>query len=400
VSKKIIKNSQRLRVQVERFTQRRRYRRLFAKNVTKEMLYEIKFKSIQSFESVSVIVDNNLDALKKCRKSGSWVVIKFAGVRAFLWTSRYLNYFYKLPETHYTRNFRPGLINSARFEVLYQVSITSNQSHSSLNMYSNKIRTCSQPKSFQQAFYLCINGGNFFQHFIQDLLPVLSLAKNFLNENCQIPILLNKPNTNFTSFELFFNLLEIYNPKVFVDSEQLNVQELYLINFLPINAVYAIPSEMYKSAHNLIHSKLNNNISDKQNLVFVVRQELTRNFDNFSELEDLVTSKANSLGLNPIFINPSVVDITTTIEVFKNAKYVFGIHGGAMYNAIFAPINSTFIEFVTTKDTDSVSHMIRSFGINYLAYAVESGKGDSKITVTRSDLNAIFDELSHIEDQN
>ena len=398
--KNIFRDSRLLRVQLERLKHRRRYRGFYAKGIEKQLLYEIKFKEIQEYDSISLMVGSNMDALKKCRKSGSWIVVRIAGVRAIFWTSRYLNYFYKLPVTHHTRNFRPGLINSARFEVLYQASITSNQFHSSLNMYSNSIKVCSQPKSFQQAFYLCINGGDNFQHFIQDLVPVLSLAKNFLDKNRQIPILLNKPNASFTSFDLFFDLLEIHNPKVFVENVQFNVEELYLIDFQPFNAVYCLPSEMYKSAHSLIKKKLNTDMRNKQNLILIVRQGLTRNFANLSELEDTITSKANALGLKPIFINPSTEDMTTVIEVFKNARYIFGIHGGAMYNAIFAPINSTVIEFVTTKDTDSLSHMIRSFGINYLAYAVESGKGDLKITVTRSDLNDIFDELALVEDQN
>jgi hypothetical protein len=61
---------------------------------------------------------------------------------------------------------------------------------------------------------------------------------------------------------------------------------------------------------------------------------------------------------------------------------------------IFAAPDCTLIEFITTDSTDSVSHMIRSFGMSYMPYAINASKASVKIEVTKTDLDNIFYALS------
>ena len=61
---------------------------------------------------------------------------------------------------------------------------------------------------------------------------------------------------------------------------------------------------------------------------------------------------------------------------------------------IFAAPESTLIEFITTESTDSLSHMIRSFGINYMPFAIIGSKGSHELEITVEDLDFIFEALS------
>lgn len=344
------------------------------------------------FGSIKVVKEN-LPILKECYKSGSWVQIKFLGIRKNFWTSAKLIYFSNITNSPKNRNFGIGIIRSSKMKIFENVSIDCTPSSNSLSIYNRKIQFADSGHNIDEAFYLCVNGSEHFQHFVQDFLPILSSVRDALALNPATPILLNRPSINFRNFDYFFSLLNISNPKIFLDSNSVTVSKLHFLDFEPKNAIYCLPAEMYQNLFRVISQKKVFKENKKQNLVCFVRNEKTRNFANMDFVKKELSNWASTHGLNPVFINPVDVNIDDLVDFLSNAKFVFGAHGGAIYNMVFAAKDSTLIEFIATDSTDSLMHMIRSFGQSYLPYAVKMDKGSFSFEVSKKDFESIFARL-------
>lgn len=352
-----------------------------------------KFKRDPVYLGTFNVVSSNLSLLKSCYKSGSWVRMKCLGRERVFWTSRKLKYFTELPNAKTSRNFGVGIIRSSKMKIFENVSIDCTPSSNSLSIYNRKIQFADSGHNIDEAFYLCVNGSEHFQHFVQDFLPILSSVRDALALKPATPILLNRPSINFRNFDYFFSLLSISNPKIFLDSNSVTVGKLYFLDFEPKNAIYCIPAEMYQNLFSVISQKKVFKENKKQNLVCFVRNEKTRNFANIDFVKKELSNWAITHGLNPVFINPVDVNIDDLVGLLSNAKFVFGAHGGAIYNMVFAVKDSTLIEFIATDSTDSLMHMIRSFGQSYLPYAVKMDKGSFSFEVSKKDFKSIFARL-------
>ena len=388
-----------IRQQINRLKNRRSFKKIIAPDITLNIIAQSVFSTSPVYNSRLIISKENLNLLNLCKKSGSWVRVKSFNRNIAFWTSKNLNYFKKPePSSILTRNFGVGIITSSEIVKLEKVCVSSKPLQSSLNIYDHKIEK-SETVEIEDAFYLCINGSDQFQHFIQDFLPILTFIHEFLRNNIDIPLIIKKPLNNFKNHEYFFQLLEIDNPKLIIDYSDMKVRNLYIVNFKPINAIYCLPKELYASSFNLVskHKKYIENTT--KNLVVFIREENTRNFSNKDFLVQEFSMRAKLLGLNPVFLNPSKNDLESTIGILSNAKYIFGMHGGAIYNMIFAAADSTLVEFITTQATDSLCHMIRSFGINYMPYAIISDKNSFEIEVTKKDLDNVFESLFLLENK-
>jgi hypothetical protein len=386
-------NTEMVKTQINKIKKRRRYIDIYADDVLLQKLERIQFDSHSEYDSKVITVASNLHDLKLCSKSGSWVKIGTSKRFIFFWTSRYLNYFLGLPKIKYTRNFGAGIIRSAHFCLMQQVKIDSFQVANSLNIYSHKISSNSGHSVLNEAFYLCVNGANSFQHFVQDLLPILSLAKEFLNTHSWMEIILNKPNEKFADFDSYFELLGISNPKIFIQDGNLTVKNLYIVNFNPLNAVYCLPKDLYANAHKSISMQMSDSKVQRRSLVLFHRQEATRNFHDYKLVQQELEYRALEHGLDLIVLNPSLLNLIEIMHEIKRSKYIFGVHGGAMYHMIFAPVDTTVIEFVTIKDTDSLLHLANSFGLRYLPFALNGGKGSSNLKVTKASIDSIFESI-------
>jgi len=386
-----------IRQQINRLKNRRSFKKIIAPHTTLNTISSYLFATSPVYNSRFIISKENITLLNLCKKSGSWVRVKFFKSNISFWTSKNLRYFKKVElPLIITRNFGVGVITSAEIVKLDKVCVSSKPTQNSLNIYDHKIEK-SETVEIEDAFYLLINGSNQFQHFIQDFLPILTFIHTFLAYNIDIPLIIKKPLNNFQSHEYFFELLEINNPRLIIDYSDIKVKNLYIVNFKPINAIYCLPKELYSSMFTLINQHKKYIESATKNLVVFIREENTRNFSNQNFLVQEFSKRAKLLGLNPVFLNPSKNDLDLTINTLSNAQYIFGLHGGAIYNMIFAAPYSTLVEFITTEATDSLCHMIRSFGINYMPYAVKSDKNSVEIEITKKDLDNVFESLLLLE---
>ena len=386
-----------LNEQNNRFKNRRRFKQVVSKNVEKKNLIEqICFD--KKFLSIGELIysKNNSSTLKSCKKSGSWLVFYLLNKKLYFWTSLNLKYFQKYPNLSNTRNLST-IINRAEFISLNHVTINSDSVLGSLNIYDHEIYNGVTHNFINEALYLCVNGSSDFQHFVQDFLPILCQVKPFLNQNPEMPIIINRPNSKFMNHDLFFNILKIYNPLSYIQDSNISIKKLYMLDFQPINAIYSLPKELYANTFTQIANYKDANITDRKNLVFFVRDEQTRNISNIDFVRNELIKFAKLKNLNPIFINPSNLTIKELIDALSNAKYIFGVHGGAMYNCIFASKEAVIIELITAKATDSLLGMMQGFGLNYFPYALNFGKGDKQFEISKYDINSILNSLDAFE---
>jgi hypothetical protein len=336
----------------------------------------------------------NSENLKLCKKSGTWVQVKFLRKNLYFWTSVERKYFKTNSSFHDTIVANQNFITAAKLVVLKSVKVIQNKKNgSSLNLYNSKIKKNKTLENNEKGFFLNVKGSESFQHFVAEALPILGLVRSFLNSEPELQIVMPKPLSNFKSHRLFFDRLGITNPITYIEKNTLYFNKLYMIELNPFNAIYATPSDLYKSVYNFIHQKQDSQALKLENLVVFLRNQKTRNFANPKKLKRLFERYANELNLNLIFVDSNAIQLNDLLKILGNAKYIFGAHGGANYNMIWANKNATLIEFIPIYSTDSIQHLVLSVGQKYFPYAIDFGKGDFEFEVTDVDLNQIFAEL-------
>ena len=103
-------------------------------------------------------------------------------------------------------------------------------------------------------------------------------------------------------------------------------------------------------------------------------------------------SKTRDLGFS--VLNTKESNFEDIRSSFSMAKYVFAVHGGSNYNMIWAPPDSVLVEFIPSEATDSLFHLVLSYGQTYLPYALPQDKGDLKFKVTKTDIDIILESLN------
>ncbi|CAB4572673.1 unannotated protein [freshwater metagenome] len=386
-----------------KFTQKRNFRKILNHDLKKniEILESRIFKHSKLQNGKVIVCEDNLKLLQSCVKSGSWKksrISKIFSPRTHVWKSKKTPYFPDLSNLVKNIGFNTELITSVNLLEINNAEIFMKKTNNlSLNMYNGSIRSSTKPAELKSAFYLDLKGSESFQHFISETLPVITLARESLIENPQIPIIIKQPIAGFKAQKHLIERLGIVNSIVFSDSyEILTVEKLQLLDFKPFNALYAMPQEPYKLAHQLIESSYkSNNENTQDKIVFFVRDEKLRNIINLQFVMDKLDSFAKSLNLKTVYLNPSLYTTSEVESILRSAKIVFGVHGGANYNMLFAPASAVFVEFLPIYATDSVQHLVLSFGQTYFPFAIPFSKGDKAILLTATDLELIFEKLTN-----
>jgi hypothetical protein len=383
--------------QFYRIRNRRRYREVFAHKVRKksEVLAEIKFPEHQKYPGRVLHVPSNLSLLEKCQKSGSWVINYLPLGRSYIWTSKQRRYFLGLPNISHSLAADPSLLKSVRLEKYLNCQVSTDAaSDQSLNIYSSYVNQTVKDPDIDKAILMDVSGGESFQHFIQDCLPLISLIQQFPEIPDDAPLIIRRPAPEFLSFETYLKKLNINNPIIFTDEySSLQIKELYLLQFEPFNATYSIPPLLYQFMYEKFQSNSSPQSEGNRIAIVIDRRETIRNFDNLSLLYKSLNHWCKERSLILKLINIKELTLEEIQNAFSQAKFVFAIHGGGNYNMIWAPKDCTLIEFVPTEATDSLLHLVLSFGQTYLPYALPHGKGDAYFKVSASDLESILQVL-------
>lgn len=383
--------------QFYRIKHRRRYREIVARKVRRnaKLVKSLTFSTSPVYTGKLLLVPSNIDDIKKCTKSGSWKKNNFWIGRQFRWTSTNRPYFYETRGEKYSIGADPFFMTGVRLEKLFNCEVIyDSQSSTSLNIYSGRIIETTSAPEFETAIYLAISGAESFQHFIQDCMPLISLLKTFTEIPEKIPIILMQPQTSFLSIESYLNRMGINNPILFLStSNSFRVKELFYLKFQPFNATYNLPPQLYQDSYRQFHS-CSSTPNEKTNQVILIdRKEKIRNFGNILTIQEMLQSwcEKNSLVFKVLDTKDS--NLVSIQEIFSSAKFVFAIHGGANYNMIWAPSDATLIEFIPIDATDSLFHIVRSYGQTYLPYALRQNKGDISYEVSSRDLQSILQLL-------
>lgn len=240
-----------------------------------------------------------------------------------------------------------------------------------------------------RGFSLNIGGIDYFQHFIQDSISIVSATKSFLCENPDIVLLLPKKNY-FQSRDFFLNLLGIKNEVAVTDTRPLSIKELFFWNFKPFNAKFDLPKSWIKSMY--LNVQESNLILNPKNLVLITRNEKTRNFGNKNEVIRFFKELATASNLNFILLESDTTTLSEYKSSLENAKIVVALHGGANYNLIFAHRQCIFFEFIPTRNTNSLLNFIVSLGICYIPVPVDADFNDHFVYIGAE----ILEEISKI----
>lgn len=392
---RLIKN---LNLQLNRFHFRRRYRDLISlrAKIASKTLECITFEAKPNYPGRLLQIPSNLDEIENCNKSGSWIKNFLPFGRSYYWTSKRRKYFIGFPKISHSLAAEPTMLKEAQLKAFFNCKVSSNPKyHTSLNIYGSYIKKFEGTPEIKSAVFLDISGADSFQHFVQDALPIISLLQDFNKVPKNIPLIMRQPSSSFLHFGDYIYRIGCKNPVLFLTgTNSFTVETLYAISFKPFNANYAIPPSLHFGAYNKFHSQTQNFQKQKRLVVLINREEKIRNFDNFDLLHEnlMAWSKTQDLGFS--VLNTKESNFEDIRASFSMAKYVFAVHGGSNYNMIWAPPDSVLVEFIPSEATDSLFHLVLSYGQTYLPYALPQDKGDLKFKVTKTDIDIILESLN------
>jgi hypothetical protein len=356
----------------------------------------ISFKESGAYKGDLLVVPSNLAKLMLCMKSGSWQASRLSFAKGYRWTSRFHPYFADEERMAYSRQANPAFMQEVQLKVFKKCRVALDPDrHKSLNMYACLVDLSFDKPTYSQAILLGINGADSFQHFIQDCFPLLSLVESLDEIPPSAPLILLLPSDTFPLLTSYLQSLGIKRPVIFI-SDQISfvVEDLFVLDFKPFNALYNLPASMYLS----LYEKLQRPPSQKFNKVIIVeRNEKTRNFADIELLKYKIGNWANSHNLDLVILKPHLEELGTMIRLFGESKYVFAIHGGANYNIIWAPQDCTLVEFIPMFSTNSLFHLALSFGQNYLPFALTHDFKDAVFHVSEAEIDSILCRLDYLQ---
>ena len=387
-----------IKSQVAHIVGRRRYRDVFSfgARMRSSSIKTISFKESRAYKGDLLVVLSNLAKLMLCIKSGSWQASRFSFFKGYRWTSRFLPYFVGEKRIAYSSQANPTFMQEVQLKVFKKCRVALDPDrHKSLNMYACLVDLSFDKPNYNQAILLGINGADSFQHFIQDCFPLLSLVEDLDEVPLSAPLILLSPSENFLSFTSYIQSLGINRPVVFISNQNpIVVEELFVLDFKPFNALYNLPASMYLS----LYKKLQRPISQKSEQVIIVeRDEKTRNFAEIELLKLKIDKWARVHNLDLVILKPHLEELSTIIRLFSESKYIFAIHGGANYNIIWAPQDCTLVEFIPMFSTNSLFHLALSFGQNYLPFALTHDLKDAVFHVSEAEIDSILCRLDYLQ---
>ena len=206
------------------------------------------------------------------------------------------------------------------------------------------------------AFYLTSHETNYFQHFLDNGLPHISLMLIATDlEPKDVTIILKGWTT-----ETVPSVLKRWGFNV-EKSSQISAEMLVLPEVVP--KVHSMFYDVFRKGMNLEYEETNQ-------IVFVSRKrDDTSKFLRIIMNQDEVFDRLKEVfGQNLILYKPRKNDFNSTLNIFTKAKAVIGIHGGAMYNALFSSPKTTIVEIVPVKDNGLYPGQVRGTAVPPFAH--------------------------------
>ena len=224
--------------------------------------------------------------------------------------------------------------------------------------------------TFNKCFFFTYNSSWSWQHFIQDAIHYIVFAKEILDNNPDIFIVLEEPREDFPSLEFIIrNVLGLKNPIYYLDRKKkyfAKVNEFYESIFDP-NLLYSCPPIIRYDAHNMIlnYNKNHYDGTNKYLTYFTRRNCTTRKINNESTVIQVLRKYATKLGLEFKIINTANEPFENVFKIMYQSKIVFAPHGGSNFNIYWCKKNTLFIECIFVNQTETCMNLARSIGLKY-----------------------------------
>ena len=392
-----------------------RTRRIYNANYSALLAHKIEFKYqiekktreydsliLPKIESYPELIVNFLD----CKKSGTWQI---GLLKREIFKRKYRQYF---PLDVVTQTFlKPiGGISESIDEVQIisfdHVNLDTNFRPNNLNMFTFKVYKerdmpeASDREYLTKAFSLLVGGANSFQHFIQDCLPVLFFLKKEGLLNKEFTVLLYEP---LDKHKIIYKIVYRYFPDLSIFwvkfGSVLKIESLQVLRFKHRNFLFSLPQEIVSSVPSKFTILEGTKSADRSAiyLTYLDRgNNATRNITNSESFESTLKEIARDLGLTFIKFVAESKTLDEIISILDNSAIVIGIHGGSMYNSIWAGEKAVIFEIVPIKNTDSLANLLTDLKLPYCPIPLNFDKDDNEFSLSNNELQAISNLIKQV----
>lgn len=235
----------------------------------------------------------------------------------------------------------------------------------------------SVPFNYDSVLVFDIQGSESFQHFMLEVVPAIADCRSFLKNNPKVEILVRR-GSNFSTQKFIISALGLLNKVSEFDSKSvIFAKEFYWHEFDPGDFVCNAPLQSFYRAGQLLKAS----IEPKKLITILVRSNGVRQIKNLSELERVISNWSIKFGFELKVLDTDKEDFNYVYELFRSAKYIIAMHGGANYNSIFMSKTSVFIEYIPKIETESVLRFVTGSGTDYGMIVVDAEKSAQNIVV-------------------
>jgi hypothetical protein len=357
---------------------------------------------LPKIESNPELLTNLLD----CKKSGTWQI---GMLKRNTFKRKYRQYF---PLDVVTQTFFKPIggisesIDEVQIKSFDRVYLDTNFRPNNLNMFTFKVyKEREMPKTsdrefITKAFSLLVGGANSFQHFIQDCLPILFFLKKEELINKDFTVLLYEP---LDKHKIIHQILDRYFPDLSIFwvkfGSVLLIESLQVLRFKPRNFLFSLPQKIVSSVPSKFTILEGTESVDRRTiyLTYLDRgNNATRNITNSESFESTLKEIARDLGLRFIKFVAESKTLDEIISILDNSAIVIGIHGGSMYNSIWAGEKAVIFEIVPIKNTDSLANLLTDLKLPYCPIPLNFDKYDNEVFLSNNELQAISNLIKQV----
>ncbi|CAF1552321.1 unnamed protein product, partial [Rotaria sordida] len=215
---------------------------------------------------------------------------------------------------------------------------------------------------YDKAILYTVPDGWAFQHFADGVAPKLSHSRSYLDKYPDAKIILSRGPRFDRSVKEIWSMLGVEeSSRIIHYTENMKVGARLLINPCRTPGIHPRlwhdAREMYWSISNISKS-----LNENKRINFIYMQRTPSNVNNGGRLIlneqpfiDLLKEYCLKNSLNYIQYDHSknLKNVKHHIELFYNARYIIGVHGGALVNMNFAQSGTTIIEIVAFRSSTS-----------------------------------------------
>lgn len=224
---------------------------------------------------------------------------------------------------------------------------------------------------------LCYEWTDSWQHFMQDLVPIIVSAKDFLSRNIFYPIIVKAG----PYVQLIKELLYVENPilQIAHKNEYINRVSRIVYTFEPESSTEpntvsnSRKPEYYKEANKIIRRAIREkfpSVEHVQSEFYILY--LSREGCSSRRVRQDAEIRCLSSAIKVFNLNENKLDIWDTFKLFYNAGAIIAPHGGAIYNILACRPNIPIIEFFSGTNYINIEHIVSGVPFQYYPVICDS----------------------------